>query len=110
MNQSEKMLVIASDYFKEDKMAIALTTKHRHTMELTVMLGGRIEFNSFEHRRDAWDVMSKYNLYFKELPDGQYEAGTHDKEDKTVIVAAKSTQAVSEMAYIVITRIQDGEK
>jgi len=110
MKQNKKMLAIAVDYFKKDSMPISIATKHKHTMELTVMLGGRIEFNSFAHRRDAWDVMAKYNLYFKKLPDGQYEAGTHDPDDNTTIVNVKSTHAISELAYIFIMRKQDSKQ
>jgi len=72
----DKMLAIAEDYFKGDGMVISLGTKHRFTKEETILISGRIEFNSYHHRRDAWDIF------------------------KTV--ANKPTTAVTEAAYKVI--------
>jgi len=104
LTQVEKMFVIALDYFKDEKnkTMVSIGTRHAQTMDQTILLGGRIEFNSFIHRRDAWDIMGKYNLYYKKLPDGRYEAGSHDENDNVCVVDERATVAVSEKAYQVI--------
>jgi len=76
--------------FKDDNVAVSIGTRHKQSTELTVLLGGRVEFNSFKHRRDAFDVMLHYDLWVK--PHGEvYEAGSHgspgDSFDKIACVA-----------------------
>jgi len=104
MCDMDKMLVVASDYFSEEEnTAVSVGTKHRHTTELTVLIAGRIEFNSYYHRRDAFDVMVKHDLYVKRLKDGRYESGLHDSNDNRSVVAHKPTNAITDMAYRLIS-------
>jgi len=110
LEQVEKMFTIANYIFREEKSTIvSIGTKHIQSAELTVLLCGRVEFNSFKHRRDAWDVAVKFDIYFKRNEDGTYEAGTHDLKDKEVSIAISPTEAVSEMAYILIKRKIKGQ-
>jgi len=102
----QKMLVVASDHFKNEPTVVSIATKHAQTMETTIMLGGRIEFNSYLHRRDAWDVMVNYGLWCKKLPGGFYEAGSHDPSNLVTRIGSRPTHAITEMAYALIT----GEK
>ena len=100
------MLVIAEKIFQNGDLPVSIGTKHplsEAREDITVLLGGRVEFNSFIHRRDAWDVSIKFNIYCKRLEDGMYEAGLHNPKDKRVCLSSKPTVAVSEMAYRVIT-------
>ena len=101
--QARKMLVIAEYVFRNEDMSVSIGTKHAQSNELTVLIaGGRIEYNSFKHRRDAWDVAIKFNLYVKKLEDGTYEAGTHDVKDERTFVSVSPTVAVSEMAFLIL--------
>lgn len=105
MYQTDKMLKIAQHMFRDE--IVSLGSMHAYTKNpqntiTTVLLGGRIEFNSYEHRRDAMDVMLEYNLYVKEIKEGvnkgRYQAGIHDTGFS--VIKDTPTTAVSEMAYI----------
>ena len=103
--QVKKMLVIAEHVFRDENMPVSIGTKHVQSKELTVLIaGGRIEYNSFKHRRDAWDVAIKFDLYVKKLEDGTYEAGTHDPKDNRTVTCVSPTVAVSEMAFSLIQK------
>jgi len=97
-----KMLVVATDHFKNEDVAVSIGTKHAQTTEQTVLLAGRVEFNSYTHRRDAWDIMFAYGLWCKEVPGGFYEAGSHDDSNTVTRVGSKSCHAITEMAYALI--------
>jgi len=103
------MLVVANDMFKDRRMVVSVGTRHLHIKhpseaDVTILLGGHIEFNSYEHRRDAMDVMLEYNLYVKEIKEGvnkgRYQAGIHDTG--YFVIKDKPTTAITEMAYIAI--------
>jgi len=98
----QKMLVVASDYFKNENVVVSIATKHTQTMETTVMLAGRVEFNSYNHRRDAFDIEVKYGLWVKEINNGFYMSGSHDDNNHTTRVGSKPTHAITEMAYAII--------
>jgi len=109
MCDNDKMVVIATDMFK-NKMIVSKGTRHSHTKhpeeaDVTVLLGGRIEFNSYLHRRDMVDVMLQYNLYIKKIKTGtnagRYQAGVHDTIPS--VIKDKPTTAVSEMAYAILS-------
>jgi len=103
----KKMLVVANDMFKDQEMVVSVGTRHLHTKhpseaDVTILLGGHIEFNSYEHRRDMVDVMLRYDLYVKKLKTGihagRYQAGIHDTG--YFVIKDKPTTAITEMAYI----------
>jgi len=103
-----KMLIVAHHFFENDRIILSIGTKHQHTMDQTLLIDGRIAFNSYEHRRDAFDVMIKFNLYVKKLENGQYESGSHDSLIKETYIADKPIIAITEMAYIICKK--EGEK
>jgi len=105
----KRMLVIANEMFKDDGMVVSIGTRHLHTKhpndaDVTILLGGHIEFNSYFHRRDAMDVMLHFNLYVKKITEGEnsgrYQAGIHDTG--FFVIKDKPTTAISDMAYIEI--------
>jgi len=106
VSNTKKMLKIAEDMFKNDGMVVSIGTRHLHTKhpseaDVTILLGGSIEFNSYNHRRDMVDVLLNYNLYVKLLDNGRYQAGVHDT--KFSITEDKPTTAITEMAYAIIS-------
>jgi len=101
----DKMLKVAENYFSKDSTIVSIGLKRPGSppSETTVLLGGRVEFNSYIHRRDAFDIMLKYNLYVKKNPSGLYEAGSHDAYCQKVQVSKDPLDAITEMAYLVVT-------
>jgi len=99
-----KMLRIANDMFSPDTVVSLgtrhLHTKHPETADITVLLGGRIEFNSYYHRRDMVDVMLHYKLYVVKLDNGRYRAGVHGTDYS--VIKDLPTTAITEVAYHVV--------
>jgi len=105
----KRMLAVAENYFRIDRNSpitqapVSIGTLHRHSSDLTVMVSGTIEFNSYLHRRDAWNILLHYNLYIKPIENGQFEAGSHNPNDHRTFVSIDPLKAITEFAYIVVS-------
>jgi len=102
MCKEDKMLRVASEMFKNENMSVSIGMLHPQSKEVTVLLGGRVEFNSYKHRRDAFDVMEHFGLWFKRSGD-QYIAGVHGESECSTGKSAPI--AVTNAAYDVTCRI-----
>ena len=98
----KKTLVVVEDMFPDATLAIR--TKHRFSMALTILLNVRVEFNPVEHRRDMVDAMLHYNLYVKRLDNDTYEAGSHDPDNHVIGTGIRPGIAITEIAYAVLAR------
>jgi len=98
MCKLEKMLVVASEMFKDENVSVSIGTRNPTSgnSDLTILLGGRIEFNSYKHRRDAFDLMLYFNLWIKKV-DGMFLAGVHD--DKELARSKSACVALTHAAY-----------
>jgi len=95
----DKMLKIAEDMF--DGETVSIGTKHPLSKEITVLLAGRVEFNSYKHRRDAFDVMLHYDLYVKREGD-HYIAGRHNEVEQ--FWGSTACEALTEAAYRLVVK------
>lgn len=97
---NKKMLTVAEFMFSDTIVSLGtrhLHTKHPKEADVTVLLGGRVEFNSYLHRRDMVDVLLEFNLYVKLLENGRYQCGQFNSFD--FVVKDTPTTAVSDMAF-----------
>jgi len=100
VENNKKMLVIAERMFSDTIVSLGtrhLHTKHPKEADVTILLGGRVEFNSYLQRRDMVDVMLEFNLYVKRLESGRYQCCKFETAE--YVVKDLPTTAVSDMAY-----------
>jgi len=95
-------ILVVSQYMNPSVIS-SIGTKHPHTKDTTVLLGGRIEFNPVRHRRDSFDVLLELNLWVRFLESTDlYEAGVHGEAASAV--SLDPLEAITEAAYNTIVR------
>jgi len=112
MDILDRILVIANDYFKDKQTTVSRGIKYKtghcnniNPADEMILIAGVNEWDPQKHRRDAFDVMDYYNVWFKKIPGGFYKAGSHDESITETRIGHTPTEAITNFVYALLKEL-----